>query len=138
MRIGLLLCAVGLLQAQDSIGKTAQTAAVRTGASVLRIAVVQMQSSDRDIEGNLKRATTFADSAAAKGAADPSGDEALYPRQARDDGVGLEPLARELLPEDLGCGERALHWEYGEREFCFKAGPEASFVVSIGYQFRDL
>jgi N-carbamoylputrescine amidase len=34
----------------------------------LRIAVVQMQSGDHDIDGNLKRATAFAEAAAAKGA----------------------------------------------------------------------
>ena len=34
----------------------------------LRIAVVQMQSRDHDIPQNLKRASTFADTAAAKGA----------------------------------------------------------------------
>jgi N-carbamoylputrescine amidase len=34
----------------------------------LRIAVVQMQSSDHDIDGNLKRATSFAEKAAAQGA----------------------------------------------------------------------
>lgn len=66
----LLLSAVGtLLPGQDSSGKSAQTpAAVRAGARALRIAVVQMQSSDGDIDGNLKRAATFADAAAAKGA----------------------------------------------------------------------
>lgn len=58
-----------LLRGQDSSGKITQTpAAVRTGVRALRIAVVQMQSSDHDIDGNLKRASTFAETAAAKGA----------------------------------------------------------------------
>jgi N-carbamoylputrescine amidase len=40
----------------------------KAGTSTLRIAVVQMQSGDHDIDGNLRRATAFADEAAAKGA----------------------------------------------------------------------
>jgi hypothetical protein len=68
----LLLRAVGapaqrLLQGLDSSGKAAQTpAAFPAGARPLRIAVVQTQSSDRDIDENLERASTFADAAAAK------------------------------------------------------------------------
>ena len=38
------------------------------GQRTLRIAAVQMTSTDHDIEGNLRRATAFAESAAAKGA----------------------------------------------------------------------
>jgi N-carbamoylputrescine amidase len=44
-------------------GKTTKSA-----ASNLRIAVVQMQSLDHDIDGNLKQATTYADKAAGAGA----------------------------------------------------------------------
>jgi N-carbamoylputrescine amidase len=43
-------------------------AGVQAGERKLRIGVVQMQSSDHDIDGNLKRASTFAEKAAAKGA----------------------------------------------------------------------
>jgi len=43
-------------------------AGVQAGVRKLRIGVVQMQSSDHDIDGNLKRASMFADAAAAKGA----------------------------------------------------------------------
>lgn len=39
-----------------------------SGARTLRIAVVQMYSLDHDIEGNLERATSFAEEAAARGA----------------------------------------------------------------------
>src|SRR5262252_6212471 len=39
-----------------------------TSARPLRIAVVQMQSADHDIDGNLKRATVFAEKAAEQGA----------------------------------------------------------------------
>jgi N-carbamoylputrescine amidase len=48
--------------------QTTPTPAVTTGARTLRIAVVQMESLDHDIDGNLKRATTFAETAAARGA----------------------------------------------------------------------
>jgi len=44
------------------------TPVATAGAKSLRIAVVQMESRDHDIEGNLKRATTFAKTAAARGA----------------------------------------------------------------------
>src|SRR5262245_50612643 len=44
------------------------TYASPAAARSLRIAVVQMQSSDHDIDGNLKRATGFAEKAAAQGA----------------------------------------------------------------------
>jgi N-carbamoylputrescine amidase len=65
----LTFIAVYLLQGQDSNGRAAETpAVVNAGARALRIAVVQMQSSDHDIDGNLKRASTFAEAAAAKGA----------------------------------------------------------------------
>jgi hypothetical protein len=47
---------------------TTPTPAATTGAKSLRIAVVQMESRDHDIDGNLKRATTFAETAAARGA----------------------------------------------------------------------
>src|SRR5258708_3445209 len=57
----LVVCALPL-HGQDS------PAVVPTDARTLRIAVVQMQSSDRDIDGNLKRASTFAETAAAKDA----------------------------------------------------------------------
>jgi N-carbamoylputrescine amidase len=43
---------------------TASATTVRS----LRIAVIQMRSSDHDIDGNLRRATTFAEKAAARGA----------------------------------------------------------------------
>ena len=46
----------------------AGTANPLSAQRMLRIAVVQMASADHDIEGNLRRATEFADSAAAKGA----------------------------------------------------------------------
>ncbi|HEV3062844.1 MAG TPA: nitrilase-related carbon-nitrogen hydrolase, partial [Vicinamibacterales bacterium] len=49
-------------------GTLLHSKAGRAGTSTLRIAVVQMQSGDHDIDGNLKRATAFADEAAAKGA----------------------------------------------------------------------
>jgi N-carbamoylputrescine amidase len=63
----LLLIAAG--KGQDPGGKPSPaTAAARTGARTLRIAVVQMQSGDRDVDGNLKRASTFAETAAAKSA----------------------------------------------------------------------
>ena len=45
-----------------------QSYAVPQVARSLRIAVVQMQSVDHDIDGNLKRATAFAEKAAAQGA----------------------------------------------------------------------
>src|SRR5215468_7863867 len=41
---------------------------IPAAARSLRIAVVQMQSVDHDIDGNLKRATTFAEKAASQGA----------------------------------------------------------------------
>ena len=41
---------------------------VPTGTRTLRIAIVQMRSLDHNIDGNLKRATEFADKAAAQGA----------------------------------------------------------------------
>jgi N-carbamoylputrescine amidase len=40
----------------------------KSGARPLRIAVVQMKSLDHDIDGNLRRATTYADEAAGRGA----------------------------------------------------------------------
>ena len=40
----------------------------KSGARPLRIAVVQMKSLDHDIDGNLRRATKYADEAAARGA----------------------------------------------------------------------
>jgi N-carbamoylputrescine amidase len=40
----------------------------KSGARPLRIAVVQMKSLDHDIDGNLRRATTYADEAAVRGA----------------------------------------------------------------------
>ena len=47
---------------------TALTQAQTSEARKLRIAVVQMQSRDHDVDQNLKRATAFAEQAAAKGA----------------------------------------------------------------------
>jgi|SRR6516162_442792 hypothetical protein len=41
---------------------------VPTGTRTLRIAIVQMRSVDHDIDGNLKRASEFAEKAAARGA----------------------------------------------------------------------
>jgi Carbon-nitrogen hydrolase len=60
-------CVLFLWRIQDLPG---QEARVPTSARVrtLRIAVVQMQSGDHDIEWNLKRATALAETAAAKDA----------------------------------------------------------------------
>jgi N-carbamoylputrescine amidase len=58
-----------LLGGQDSSrGGPPTPEAVRAGARTMRIAIVQMHSGDRDIDGNLKRASTFAETASAKGA----------------------------------------------------------------------
>src|ERR1700730_14701728 len=75
-----LRCAVGLmvigvvgtlvgprLQGRTGTKKAGPPPAATTAQS-LRIAVVQMQSVDHDIDANLKRATAFAEQAVAQGA----------------------------------------------------------------------
>lgn len=65
--VGVVAALVGSpLQAQTGT-KNARPAAA-TNVRSLRIAVVQMQSVDHDVDANLKRATTFAEQAAARGA----------------------------------------------------------------------
>ena len=72
----LFLCLIALLLVGGSVaveipmsgqgrdlGKTP-----KSGARLLRIAIVQMKSLDHDIDGNLRQATTYAEEAAARGA----------------------------------------------------------------------
>src|SRR5215510_5978513 len=72
--IYLLIGAMGAFAATNLHSETRNRAAdLRTKGDPsvprsLRIAVVQMQSRDHDIDGNLKRATVFAEKAAAQGA----------------------------------------------------------------------
>jgi len=57
---------------RDSVERTSPQVMGRQRKSVasnLRIAIVQMKSLDHDIDGNLKQATTYADTAAAAGRA---------------------------------------------------------------------
>jgi len=71
--VGLLIGATGAFAQGVLHGAPADTKADRpahtssAAAKSLRIAVVQMKSSDHDIEGNLKRAGAFAEEAAAQG-----------------------------------------------------------------------
>jgi len=72
----IFLCAIALLSLRGSgaveIPSNGQASGhgktTKSVARTLRIAVVQMKSLDRDIDGNLKQATTYADKAAAAGA----------------------------------------------------------------------
>jgi N-carbamoylputrescine amidase len=57
---------VGAQPKEDS--SPAQAVSKAAGPRSLRIAIVQMQSISHDIDGNLKRATTFAETAASRGA----------------------------------------------------------------------
>lgn len=71
-RLALVLYFPGALcvfaqQAHDGSAVTSKGAAA-TATRTLRIAIVQMRSLDHDIEGNLKRATEFAEKATAQGA----------------------------------------------------------------------
>ena len=64
-----LLVALGVFPAPADNGSSATSKlVVPNGTRTLRIAIVQMRSLDHDIDGNLKRATEFAEKATAQGA----------------------------------------------------------------------
>ena len=64
-----LLVALGVFSAPADNGSSATSKrVVPNGTRTLRIAIVQMRSLDHDIDGNLKRATEFAEKATAQGA----------------------------------------------------------------------
>lgn len=63
------LVALGVFAAPADNGSSASSkGVVPSGTRALRIAIVQMRSLDHDIDGNLKRATEFAEEATAQGA----------------------------------------------------------------------
>ena len=62
------LVALGVFAQQIRDDSAATSKGVPSGTRTLRIAVVQMRSLNHDIDGNLKRATMFAEKAAAQGA----------------------------------------------------------------------
>jgi N-carbamoylputrescine amidase len=60
--------AFGQGHAPSGTSGNAQSVATPSGVRTLRVAIVQMQSLNHDVDGNLKKATTFAETAAAQGA----------------------------------------------------------------------
>jgi N-carbamoylputrescine amidase len=70
----LVVFALGNHDRSPTVCKGCALASATTGTKTLRIAIVQMHSLDHDIDGNLKRATEFANQAAAQGA-----ELVLYP-----------------------------------------------------------